>query len=345
MPTRHTHPRSRLFPLILPLALLAGCLDRELPTAAAPGGPSFLQVPVSNSFTEVSAGDFHHTCALRSDGVAECWGSNADGQAPAAESATTGNFTQVSGGGSHTCALRSDGVAECWGSNSLGQAPATRSATSGTITVLPIAAFGHPVTVPAGTTFSLELNGAQVPGHPEATSFTYAFDCGDRSGYGAFGASDTASCPTSAAETRTVRGTVQDQDGDVREYTGEVTISEQSGIVFSGFFAPVENLPTVNVARAGGAIPVKFSLGGDQGLDIFASGYPKSEAIACDASAPLDVLSETVTAGGSSLSYDALTGTYTYVWKTEKGWKGTCRRLTVRLSDGTEHQADFNFSK
>jgi Domain of unknown function (DUF4082) len=38
---------------------------------------------------------------------------------------------------------------------------------------------------------------------------------------------------------------------------------------FSGFFQPVNNMPTLNVAKAGSAIPVKFSLGGDQGLDIF----------------------------------------------------------------------------
>ena len=36
--------------------------------------------------------------------------------------------------------------------------------------------------------------------------------------------------------------------------------------LFKGFFAPVDNLPTLNVAKAGSAIPVKFSLTGNQGL-------------------------------------------------------------------------------
>ena len=45
---------------------------------------------------------------------------------------------------------------------------------------------------------------------------------------------------------------------------------------FEGFFSPVDDPPTFNAVKAGRAIPVKFSLGGDQGLDIFAEGYPRS---------------------------------------------------------------------
>ena len=114
---------------------------------------------------------------------------------------------------------------------------------------------------------------------------------------------------------------------------------------FTGFFAPVENLPVVNTVNAGRAIPVKFSLNGDQGLSIFAPGYPKSQPVACDASAPYDGIEETVTAGSSSLSYDATADQYTYVWKTEKAWANTCRKLTVQLNDSTDHVAYFNFKK
>jgi hypothetical protein len=51
----------------------------------------------------------------------------------------------------------------------------------------------------------------------------------------------------------------------------------------------------------------------------------------------------TVNAGQSSLSYDSATGTCIYVWKTEKEWSGTCCLLTVRLSDGTDPAAQFQF--
>lgn len=112
---------------------------------------------------------------------------------------------------------------------------------------------------------------------------------------------------------------------------------------FSGFLQPVDNLPALNQIKAGQAIPVKFSLGGDQGLNILASGSPSSVKIVCDGSAAIDVIEQTVTAGSSSLSYDATTDIYTYVWKTEKSWVGTCRQLTVTLTDGTVHEAHFKF--
>lgn len=115
------------------------------------------------------------------------------------------------------------------------------------------------------------------------------------------------------------------------------------GYNFSGFFEPVDNLPTVNAAKAGAAIPVKFSLGGDRGMGIFAAGFPTSQQIACSSSAPLSDIEETITAGASSLTYDPATYTYTYVWKTSTTWKGTCRRLTVKLSDGSTHVANFQF--
>jgi hypothetical protein len=88
---------------------------------------------------------------------------------------------------------------------------------------------------------------------------------------------------------------------------------------------------------------VKFSLGGDQGRDIFADGSPTSQQINCDSTEPVDPVEETVTAGSSNLSYDATTDTY--VWKTNKGWKGTCRELVITLNDGTEHVANFKFVK
>jgi len=112
---------------------------------------------------------------------------------------------------------------------------------------------------------------------------------------------------------------------------------------FAGFIPPVDNPPTINTVKAGSAIPVKFSLGGNQGLNILADGSPSSRQITCATGAPLDAIETTVTAGGSSLSYDPSTGQYVYVWKTNKSWAGTCRQLDVQLSDGSHHIADFEF--
>ena len=90
-------------------------------------------------------------------------------------------------------------------------------------------------------------------------------------------------------------------------------------------------------------MPVKFSLGGNYGLNIFASGYPKVQQVACGSGAPIDEVEQTVTAGASGLSYDGATNTYSYTWKTDKKWAGSCRQLVLKLVDGSEHSASFQF--
>ena len=112
---------------------------------------------------------------------------------------------------------------------------------------------------------------------------------------------------------------------------------------FAGFFAPVDNLPTLNVVNAGKAIPVKFSLSGDKGLNIFAANSPYTISINCDGSAPQSDVEETLNAGSSSLSYSSTSDQYNYVWKTESSWANTCRQLVVKLNDGSEHRANFKF--
>jgi len=111
---------------------------------------------------------------------------------------------------------------------------------------------------------------------------------------------------------------------------------------FSGFFHPVDPFPALNIAAAGSAIPIKFSLSGDKGLNILASGYPASTAIACDDNVPGSTIEET-TANGGGLNYDASSDRYIYVWKTNKDWRRSCRILIVKLSDGSEHYAKFSF--
>ncbi len=112
---------------------------------------------------------------------------------------------------------------------------------------------------------------------------------------------------------------------------------------FTGFFAPIDNLPALNEMKAGQAAPVKFSLGGNQGLNIFAAGSPSSVQISCSNSDPILPVEQTETAGASSLAYDSTSNQYKYTWKTESSWKNTCRQLTVTLRDGTVHVAKFKF--
>jgi hypothetical protein len=112
---------------------------------------------------------------------------------------------------------------------------------------------------------------------------------------------------------------------------------------FTGYQAPVDNPPTVNQVNRGQAIPMQFSLGGNYGLNIIAVGYPTVTQISCTTGAPVNTGTLTDTAGGSGLQFDSATGTYTYVWKTSKSWAGTCQQFDLRLNDGTDHTADFQF--
>ena len=150
---------------------------------------------------------------------------------------------------------------------------------------------------------------------------------------------DGAAIDTATVGAKAFTVSAEDEAGNAAAVTHTYTVAYD----FSGFFAPVGNPPTLNVTNAGAAVPVKFGLDGDHGLDILEAGYPKSQVIACDSSVPLDVVEETVTAGSSSLSYGATLERYTYVWKTSKTWAGTCRQLVVKLTDGTSHHATFAF--
>jgi hypothetical protein len=130
---------------------------------------------------------------------------------------------------------------------------------------------------------------------------------------------------------------------DVYGATFELPPVEPPGFDFGGFLQPIDPRPTLNSLKAGAAVPVKFSLGGDHGLNIFETGYPRSELITCDATADVDGIEQTITAGGSSLSYDPVTDRYAYTWKTDKAWASTCRQLVLKFADGAVQRANFLF--
>jgi hypothetical protein len=105
--------------------------------------------------------------------------------------------------------------------------------------VAPTATFSAPASVSAGFPFALSLTSPHDPSTADtAAGFTYAFDCG--SGYGAFGAAPTASCPASDVETRSVGGMIQDTDGGVTEYRASVRVT----VTFAGLCDLVRSYST-----------------------------------------------------------------------------------------------------
>ena len=190
------------------------------------------------------------------------------------------------------------------------------------------------VTPPANITVQLPLNSS-------ATSMTVTYPNPATATDNCAGTITFSYSPASGSTFNvgptTVTVTATDAHGNSATATFTVTVLYN----FTGFFSPVGNLPVLNVVNAGRAIPVKFSLSGNKGLSIFTANNPYSVAINCDTTAPAADVTETLTAGGSSLSYSP--DQYNYVWKTDSSWAGTCRQLTVTLNDGSVHKANFKF--
>lgn len=94
---------------------------------AAASAPSFVET--ARRFRTLTIGG-SHVCAVDSEGMGDCWGSNALGQlgtggAPSGERAPRTiagalRWKSLSAGGVHTCGVSTDGVAYCWGEGTSG---------------------------------------------------------------------------------------------------------------------------------------------------------------------------------------------------------------------------------
>jgi hypothetical protein len=120
------------------------------------------------------------------------------------------------------------------------------------------------------------------------------------------------------------------------------SINVSGAMNFSGFYAPVRNMPYVNSATAGGAIPIKFAIGGFRGLQVLQANSPTSVAVACPTGAPENLVRASIAPRGGLQS---LGSSYTYVWKTNASWAGTCRKFQLTLADGSTHEAMFRFMR
>jgi hypothetical protein len=122
--------------------------------------------------------------------------------------------------------------------------------------------------------------------HPDVTA-TASANSGATVSYGLPTATDlvdpavNASCsPASGSWFNVGTTTVTCTATDSHHNTATSTFNVVVGYGFNGFFQPVDK-DKLNIVKAGSAIPVKFSLGGNQGLAIFATGSPASIATSC----------------------------------------------------------------
>jgi hypothetical protein len=141
----------------------------------------------------------------------------------------------------------------------------------------------------------------------------------------------------------TVVWTATDDSSNSSNCSQTVTLT----YVWLGFFQPVDNLPTVNKAKAGQAIPFKWALQDANGnfvsdlSTVVSYGYG---SLICGAGTT-DAIESYDTTGTSGLRYDALANQFIFTSQTQKGWAGSCKTFTLYLNDGTKHQANFNFVK
>jgi len=123
------------------------------------------------------------------------------------------------------------------------------------------------------------------------------------------------------------------------------TVVEPAAYQFHGFLQPVDNLPVMNVAKAGRTIPVKWQLyesGGGYVSDLGTFLSLLSAPVACDAAPTVIVEEQLASPGATVFRFDDYTNQFIYNWQTSSGWKG-CRVLQLTLSDGSQHFAKFNF--
>jgi hypothetical protein len=114
-----------------------------------------------------------------------------------------------------------------------------------TVNVDPQATFDAPNSVDEGDSFNLSLSNPVDPG--SADTFVYAFDCGDGSGYGAFGSSNSTSCSTNDDGTRTVNAKIRDDDDGVTEYTASVSVQNVAPTATKTFDSAVDEGSSFNL--------------------------------------------------------------------------------------------------
>jgi PKD domain len=104
-----------------------------------------------------------------------------------------------------------------------GGATAVDTTTVSITNVAPTATLTSPASSFAGFPFALALTAPDDASSADVTAgFTYAFDCG--AGYGPFGSTASAACPTSDTGTLSVGAEIRDKDGGVTEYRATVDV-------------------------------------------------------------------------------------------------------------------------
>ncbi len=118
-----------------------------------------------------------------------------------------------------------------------------------------------------------------------------------------------------------------------------------------GFRSPVRGpYGTLTEVDAGDTMPLRFTAGRSTRRDILATNSPFSRRVDCAtlrvpsqgvAVTPRELPIPTEATGPGLINTGR--GQYTYLWRTDDSWAGTCREVVLTREDGQQHRAFFMF--
>jgi hypothetical protein len=126
---------------------------------------------------------------------------------------------------------------------------------------------------------------------------------------------------------------------------GTISITVKRVFASTRFEAPIDNGDTVNYAKAGSTIPVKWRLTDLEGAPVTDTKSfvgLTSYLVSCDTLSGEPVDEVETYSGGSGLQYMG-DGVWQFNWKTAKSNVGQCRVMVLTLSDGSRYLANFRF--
>ncbi|HEX2992637.1 MAG TPA: PxKF domain-containing protein [Anaerolineales bacterium] len=320
-------------------------------------------------YTQVSAG-FSHTCALTPSGAVDCWGDNYYGQAED----QPGPYIQISSskaGLPYTCALTPSGAVDCWGDNSNGQA----EDQPGPVIQVSVESYLRTCALtPAG---GVDCWGANIRGEGEdqpgpygpyepnidttppvvtvtgvTEGSTYILGAVPQAGCSTTdegsGVAVEASLSLSGGNTLGV-GTFTATCSGALDNAGNsgntAVVSYNVTFLFTGFLTPVDNLPVLNIARAGQVIPLKWRLTDVSGNPIpgLTDATVTAASWSCEDGDGGDSI-EAYAGSSSGLQYLG-DGYYQWNWKTSRSYANSCKLVSLDLGEGAGngHTALFQF--
>jgi hypothetical protein len=161
-------------------------------------------------------------------------------------------------------------------------------------------------------------------------------------------ASGTIPLDASSAGPKTATAGVGTAKDIVDNSSAAANCSYSVAYVFSGLSAPVDKPNTMNLSKAGQAVPLKWRLtdaNGDPVLNFSAAALGVAvTGMVCTVNASLDQIEEY--AGNSGLQ-NLGDGYYQFNWKTPGSYANSCKSIGLNLGEGTPRGplAYFNFKK